>query len=200
MNSEMQTLRKNRPISTELSPLIYQRWSPRSMTGEALTDEEVTALFEAARLAPSAYNAQPWRFVYAKKGDAHWPDFFDLLVDFNKGWCKNAFMLVIFVSRKTFEHNNKPSATHSFDCGAAWMSMALEGARRNIVVHGMSGFDFDRAAKMLDLAENYQVEAMAAIGRRGAKELLPNELQEKETPSGRRPLSEIVFAGRFIGA
>ncbi len=69
---------------------ILNRWSPRSLTGEELTDEVLMSLFEAARWAPSSYNNQPWRFIYAKRNKEHWNRFFNLLVEGNKVWAKNA--------------------------------------------------------------------------------------------------------------
>ena len=41
-------------------------------------------LFEAARWAPSSFNTQQWRALYARRGTEHWQTFFDLLVDANK--------------------------------------------------------------------------------------------------------------------
>jgi hypothetical protein len=51
----------------KINPLILNRWSPRSMTGEELKDEELLSLFEAARWAPSSGNGQPWRIIYANR-------------------------------------------------------------------------------------------------------------------------------------
>ncbi|MCB1215573.1 MAG: nitroreductase family protein, partial [Deltaproteobacteria bacterium] len=45
----------------DIAPIFYERWSPRSMSGELLDKEELMSLFEAARWAPSSYNNQPWR-------------------------------------------------------------------------------------------------------------------------------------------
>jgi nitroreductase len=163
------------------------------MTAEPLSQEEISSLFEAARYAPSAYNGQPWRFIYATPNDPSWQDFFHLLVQFNQSWCKNASMLVIICSRKDHEHNNKPSRTHSFDTGAAWMAMALEGSRRGLVVHGLEGFSYEKAYTVARVPSDFQIEAMVAVGKRAAKEALAAPLQEKETPSKRRPLSEILF-------
>ena len=84
-------------------------------------------LFEAARWAPSSFNTQQWRALYARRGTEHWQTFFDLLVDANKAWAKNAAVLVVFISRKLFGHDNEPSVTHSYDCGAAWENFALQG-------------------------------------------------------------------------
>ena len=103
-----------------IEPLLIDRWSPRAMSGEEISREELMRLFEAARWAPSSFNTQQWRALYALRGAAHWQTFYDLLVDANKAWAKNAAALVVFISRKTFDHNDEPSVTHSYDCGAAW--------------------------------------------------------------------------------
>ncbi len=193
-HSEVKNIRKG---DYPINPLILDRWSPRSMTGEEMTDQELMTLFEAARWAPSSYNAQPWRFLYAKKNSPSWSLFFNLLVEGNQGWNKNAAVLLLIVSAKNFEKNNKPSHTHSFDTGAAWMALALEGSSRGLVVHGMEGFDYEKARKDLGIPDDYQVEAMAAIGKRAPPSKLPPELQEREKPSIRKPLSEIAIEGKF---
>ena len=110
---------------------------------------------------------------------------------------KNAAALILVISRETFEHNNKPSVTHSFDAGAAWMSLALEGTYRGYVVHGMQGFDYQKAKELLRIPEPYAVEAMIAIGKPAQKSALSNELQKIEVPSTRKPLQEIIHLGAF---
>lgn len=177
--------------------LFLDRWSPRAMSAEAVSEQELMALFEAARWAPSAYNNQPWRFLYAHRDSEHWPLFFDLLVEPNKVWCVNAGALIVIISKSTFDHNGKPSLTHTFDCGAAWGSMALQGALKGLVVHGMQGFDYNRARTVLNVPDEYCVEAMAAVGRPGAAENLPEELRAREFPSDRKKLTETVREGRF---
>ena len=97
-----------------------------------------------------------------------------------------------------FERNNKPARTHSFDAGAAWLSLALEGTARGYVVHGMEGFDYDKARKVLDIPADYQVEAMVAIGKRASKEKLPEDLQKREIPGPRKLLNEIICEGKYF--
>lgn len=190
-------VRRARKPGHKIHPIILGRWSPRAMTGEGLSDEELMPLFEAARWAPSSYNGQPWRFIYARRDTEHWDRLYNLLAEGNKLWARNAAVLVVVVSRKRFEHNEKPAKTHSFDTGAAWENLALEGMRRGLVVHGMQGFDYEKAREVLGIPEAFEVEAMIAIGERGRKEGLPKDLQEIEAPSDRKPLSAIVFEGRF---
>lgn len=190
---------KVRKAHYPITPLILNRWSPRAMNGEPLSDEELFPLLEAAHWAPSSYNNQPWRFLYAKRETPEWSLFFDPLIDFNKLWVKNAAVLIAAVSRNHFLHNEKPCRTHSFDTGCAWGYLALEGSRRGLVVHGMEGFDWDLLAKNLKLdakgSGRYSVEAMIAVGKPGTIQTLPKEIQEKEVISTRRAFSEIAYPG-----
>jgi nitroreductase len=180
-----------------IDKLFMNRWSPRAMSGEEINDEELMTLFEAARWAPSSYNNQPWRFVYSKKNTRHFEQMYDFLIEFNQKWCEKASALVVVISRKTFEKNDKPSKTHSYDTGAAWQNLALQGSLMGLVVHGMEGFDYSKAKKMCQIPENYEVEAMIAIGKKGDVSKLPQEIQEKEFPSDRKPIESIVMEGLF---
>ena len=181
-----------------IEDLLLSRWSPRAMSGEALSQKELMTLFEAARWAPSSYNSQPWRFVYAEKDSEHWSTFFNFLVEFNQSWCKNAAALIVIISKKTFDFNGEFSRTHSFDTGASWENLALQGHAMGLVVHGMSGFDYDAVRTHFNLSDEYAVEAMVAVGKPGDVKRLPEALQEKEEESDRRPIDEIVFNGDFI--
>jgi len=188
---------KARASEYPVNDFIKGRWSPRAMTGEAITKNELFSLFEAARWASSAYNEQPWRMLYAMRGSAEWPLFFNLMVEFNQSWAKDAGALVLFLSRKVSSHNGSPLATHSFDCGSAWGNFALQGTSQNFVVHGMEGFDYERAKKDLGIPEFMQVEAMAAVGKPAPAEKLPPALKEKEVVSSRKPLEKTVAAGKW---
>ncbi len=180
-----------------IHPLILNRWSPRAMSGEPIKESELMSLFEAARWAPSSYNNQPWRILYAKKETSHWMRFFDLLVDFNKSWCDKAAVLGLIVAEKIFEKTKKPSITHSFDTGAAWENLCLEGTSRNLVVHGLQGFDYQKAKTALKIPDEYEVLAMFAVGKPAPRESLSAELQAKESPSDRKKVSEFAFEGMF---
>ena len=183
----------DQPVET----LLYHRWSPRAMSGQTLPKAELMRLFEAARWAPSSFNEQPWRFVYAERNGEHWPHFLDLLSEGNRRWAGAAAMLVVVVSRTTFERNGNPSRTHSYDTGAAWQNLALQGCRMGLVVHGMAGFDYERSRDVLEVPEGFSVEAMIAVGRPAPVEALPEALREREVPSGRKPVAEIAYSGVF---
>lgn len=179
-----------------IDPLFLDRWSPRAMSGEAISDEELMTLLEAARWAPSSGNGQPWRMLYAKRDTPHWEPFFSLLAEGNQVWVVRAAVLIAFVSERT-DDKGRPRRTHSFDTGAAWENLALQGARMGLVIHAMAGLDYEKAHVVFRLPERFAVEAMVAVGRPGDISLLSENLQEREKPNSRRPLSETVFEGAF---
>ena len=181
----------------EIDRLFVDRWSPRAMSGAELSDNELLLLFEAARWAPSSYNNQPWRFLYARRATPHWPVFFDLLVPGNQTWAQHAAVLILIVSKTTMDRNGQPSRTHAFDTGAAWQNLALQGWLKSLVVHGMEGFDYDKAVQVLAIPDGYQVAVMVAVGKPGQQDDLPARLQEREVPSPRKNLLEIAWEGPF---
>ncbi len=185
-----------RKLENDVHEIFISRWSPRAMSGEEIDEATLKTLFEAARWAPSSNNNQPWRFIYARRNTPHWDTFFNLLAEGNQIWAKNAAVLIVVISKTTFD-SGKPARTHTYDAGAAWVSLALQGSLKNLVVHGMQGFDYDRAKKELQVPDDYSVEAMIAIGRHGKKEDLPDYQQEREFPSSRKSIAEIAMEGIF---
>lgn len=180
-------------------PLLVERWSPRAFDGSSLPDEDVQVIFEGAALAPSAFNVQPWRFLYSRRGDANWDRFLSLLIPFNASWAKDAGLLVFVVSQTTSFDGEKhvPLYSHSFDAGAAWAQLALQATALGYHAHGMTGIEFDKARAELGLPDGYRLEAAVAVGRKASADVLPEGLRDKEVPSGRRPVADTAFAGNF---
>ena len=176
---------------------FLRRWSPRAMSGQPLTRDELFRLLEAAHWAPSSGNNQPWRFFYALAGTLHFDRFHNLLVDGNKPWCKQAGALLVVASRKVRGDKGQPARTHSFDTGAAWMSFALQAMEQNLVAHGMEGFDYDRAHSELEMPDDVAVEMMIAVGHPGKVEDLPEPYRAREKPSERVPVATVAFEGKF---
>ena len=184
-----------RTAEFDIDDLFLNRWSPRAMSGEEITEEQLMTLFEAARWAPSSGNTQPWRFIYALKSDPEYQQLFNLLDEGNQEWCKNASALVLTISyHKDRWGDNK---THSFDAGAAWENFALQGSLMGLVVHGMGGLDRQRAKEEYQIPEDYTVEMMIAVGLPGDKSVLSEKNADRENPSPREPLEKFVFKGVF---
>lgn len=196
------TSANQRTAAHPIDPLFLERWSPRAYDGSAIADEEVMSLLEAARWAPSSYNAQPWRILYARRDTPAWATFLGLLIPFNASWAERASVLFVIASDTLMtgpDGIERPSHSHSFDAGAAWAQLALQATRLGLQAHGMVGLDIPRAQTELNLPERYRIEAAVAVGRRGDKSLLPAQLQEREQPSDRNPVESFAFEGGWPG-
>jgi nitroreductase len=182
-----------------IEPIFLERWSPRAFTPDEISEAELHSIFEAARWAPSCYNSQPWRFVYARRGTAHWDKLLSLLIAFNQSWAKSASALVFAVSSETMPGKDGPvpSPSHAFDTGAAWGYLALQATVMGWHAHAMAGIEWDRVNEVLNVPPGHQVQAAIAIGKKGPASLLPEALQAREVPSPRKKQAEFLFEGGF---
>ncbi|MBV4533454.1 nitroreductase family protein [Pseudomonas sp. SWRI107] len=180
---------------------FINRWSPRAFSAEPISQETLLSFLEAARWAPSAYNSQPWRFLYARRDTPSWERYLAILNEFNRSWAQHASALVLVISKTTFaapgSTEEKPAPSHTFDTGSAWGHMALQASISGWHTHGMAGFDQALARSELKIPTGYELHAMIAIGKLGDKATLAEGLQAREVPSPRRPLSELAAEGEF---
>ena len=61
----------------------------------------------------------------------------------------------------------------------------------------LQGFDPQQARVDLAVPDDYAVCAMFAVGRPGDPDHLPAEMRERERPSPRKPVREIIREGKF---
>jgi nitroreductase len=190
---------EGRTAAHPIEPLFIERWSPRAFTGEAMDQATLLSILEAARWAPSSYNSQPWRYVYAHRDTPAWDRLFGLLIEANQAWSKGAAVLMVAFSKTTMSPRGQPvpSYSHSFDAGAAWQNIALQATALGWHAHGMVGMDMPRAVTELGVPEGFHVEAAIAIGRRGDPSVLPERYQAMEKPNDRNPVESFAFEGMF---
>lgn len=194
---EAEILEAREPATDRVDPRFIERWSPRAFWDQPVPDEDLEAVFEAARWAPSSYNEQPWRFVYATSQEDR-ERFLEAILPGNRAWAQDAPVLVYVVAKTTFEHDGKPNGHAWFDTGAAWMSLALQARQLGLHTHAMGGIEPTKAAEIIDLPDDHEVVCALAIGYRAPLETLPDELAAEETePSDRQAVETIVHEGRF---
>ncbi len=186
-----------------VEPMFINRWSPRAFSDAEISEPELLALLEAARWAPSSYNVQPWRFIYALRNGEGWSGLLDSLLPFNAAWAQRASALLLIASYELVTPPGataaSPSLAHSFDAGAAWMQFALAAELAGWSTHAMGGFDRTKAAAAVALPPDFSLHCVIALGQRGNPATLPEALQARESPTPRRPLAETAFRARFPG-
>jgi len=189
-----------RKAAHPIDPVFTKRWSPRAFDATPMPREDVLTMIEAARWAPSAYNIQPWRFVYIGREDERWDDYVNVLNPFNASWGKDASALIFLASDTLVDQEDgepRPSGYHSFDTGAAWAQLSLQAAMMGYSAHAVAGVLFDEAKALMNMPERFKLEIAIIVGKRADPAKLPQDLQQREHPSNRLDLDEISFNGQF---
>ena len=185
--------------SVAIADVIARRWSPRAIDPDKpVSREQLTALLEAARWAPSCFGDEPWRYlVWDRFADAAgWQQAFACLAEGNQIWVKNAPVLLLSVATPNFGHNGQPNRWAQHDTGAASENLCLQATALGLVAHQMGGFDPDKAKATFNIPADHACMAMIAVGHPGAVEHLPEAVRGKEQAARqRKPLAQIAFAG-----
>ncbi len=188
-------LPNSRTPEFDMDSMFIDRWSPRSLDATPLSEEQIAALFEAARWSPSCYNEQPWLFLYATEAEAR-ARFASALVERNQRWAGQAPLLIFVVTRLHFVGTGQPNRHAGFDAGAAWMALALQARKLGLYAHAMAGFSRQKAFEILGISpDDYDIMAAVAVGRRGPADRLPEELAVIEKPNDRKPSAEVARKG-----
>ena len=175
--------------------IIQHRWSPYRFTDRRISDEDLHALFEAARWAPSSYNEQPWRYIIARKDQSdEFNTMLSCLEDSNQDWAQHSSVLVLAFARMTFERNGKMNKAAFHDLGAAASFISFEATSRGIAVHQMIGLLPDAVKNKFKVPKEYEVLTALAIGYADFSPKTDNAYAERDnTTRSRKKISEFVF-------
>jgi nitroreductase len=192
-------MEKPAPVQYPINELIARRWSPLAFADRPVNETTLRQLFEAARWAPSCFNAQPWFYLVARREN---PDAFQkmlaCLVEGNQVWAKAAPVLMISGARLNFRQNGKPNRHAFHDVGAASAMLCIQATTLGLAVHQMGGFDVDAARRTYSIPADCEAVAAIAVGYAGDPGALPEKLREREVaPRARLPLTDMVFAGTW---
>lgn len=192
-------MEKPAPADHEILDLLRRRWSPHAFDPRPVEADKLHRVFEAARWAMSSYNGQPWSYIVAtKEQPAEWQRLFDCLVEGNRAWAHTAPVLMISVAALKFEHNGKPNRLAGHDVGAASAMMTIQAMGEGLFVHQMAGFEADRARETFQIPADHEPMAAIALGYPGDVNVLSENLKQRTLgPRVRKPLSQIVFGGKW---
>lgn len=188
--------------SVAINDLSARRWSPRAFdVKRSVGKEQIAALIEAARWAPSCFGAEPWRFLMWNRAvDAQqWQKAFDCLSDNNKKWVKNVPLLFLACAGSVFEGNGQPNRWAQYDTGMAGLSLTLEAVAQGLAAHQMGGFDIAKTRAAFAIPDDWMPMAMIAVGYQAAPEVIDDEeTRAKELkPRGRKAIGERFYAGNW---
>lgn len=194
---------KTATTDTPILPLLADRWSPYAFSDRDVADDDLAALLEAARWAPSSYNEQPWRYVLARRSEpAAFADLLSCLVEGNQAWARHAPVLMIGIAVLRFARGGKPNKAAHHDLGLAAGNLTAEATARGLVVHQMIGIVPERVRELYAVPEDAEPLTGLAIGHHtgppDSSSQLPEALLERDRAlRTRRPVAEFVFGGRW---
>lgn len=155
------------PTAYPVQEFIARRWSPYAFDpAREVSTTDLQSLFEAARWTMSSYNSQPWRYIVGVRGRRQeaWEQVFDCLVEGNRGWAKNAPVLVLGLAEHLHPYNQKLNKAALHDLGAASAALTFEATARGLVVHQMVGIHVERVREVFELPETVEPLTALAIG------------------------------------
>ena len=158
-----------------------------------VSDAVLFTLLEAAAWACSSENEQPWRYVYAHRGEAAFAAMVDCLSAGNQVWAQRAAALVLCVAQ-THSAKGRPNRFALHDAGAANVILLLQATELGLSGRQMGGFDHEKTRRALDLPSEVECVVFTALGYPGNPDGLPESLRDQERAArSRKPLREFVF-------
>jgi nitroreductase len=149
----------------EIHKILQKRFSPNHFLNKPIENKHLDLIFEAGRWAPSCFNEQPWRFLYAHN---HQTEKFNAIVsclaEKNQEWAKNAPLLIIAFAKKNFAHNNKPNKWAWYDTGQSVAYMTIQAMEFNIYTHQMGGFSKEKIIQTFNISDIYEPTSVIAMG------------------------------------
>ncbi len=190
----------DKPANTTypIHELIKKRRSPRAFAERPVEHGKLLSLFEAARWAPSALNAQPWSFILATKEDLEgFNRLLECLPEKNQRWAHAAPVLILSVAH-LYLQTGKPDRLAFYGVGLAVENLVIQATALGLYVHQAVGINKEAVEKAFNIPEGYEPVDMIAVGYLGDPKSLPDDLQEQErAPRERKPLEQFVFSERW---
>jgi nitroreductase len=176
---------------------IEARRAYRALGPVDVSDEVVTELAETARLAPSCFNNQPWRFVFVREAS----QMAKMREAMSKGneWTFRASMYVAVFARKEDDCVIKDREYYLFDTGIAVGHMVLRATEIGLVAHPIAGYSPAKVREALGIPAEYQVITIINFGRKvgDTSGLSEGQLEAEAKRPEREPVGKFAFMERF---
>ena len=177
-----------------------RRWSPVRFDRDADVDpEDLVAVLEAARWAPSTFGEQPWRFLVARRDDP-WRGDVERSLKPGNAWARAAGVLIVGLTKTTFDLDGRTNQHARHDLGLALAGIVSEAMARGLVTHAMAGFDPDAVRTAFDVPEGFDLVWITALGHHDPELDDPDLAERERRPRRRRALDDLVFGARFGAA
>jgi nitroreductase len=179
---------------SDIHPLLRKRWSPKRFHSNPIPDADLKLMFEAARWSPSSFNEQPWRFILTRKGTEAFDRLSNCLSTGNQQWAPHAPVMILALSKPTFNHKGRDNRHSRYDLGQAIAHLTFQATELGYQVHQMAGFSVSQAEEAFDIPKAYEAVTVFTIGRQREDTPGADDVPERDkSKRSRLSLDEVVF-------
>jgi len=168
----------------DVAEAIKKRRSVRSYKPDLIPEESLKKILEAARLAPSAHNAQEWKFIVVKDTQKK-----KKLAEaaLNQDFIAEAPVVIAAVSLNPEAQSTSDVPAYAVDLAIAVDHMTLQAVEENLGSCWIGAFDQEKVREILEIPENYKVVILLPLG-------FP---ADRAGPKIRKTIEEIVSFEKF---
>lgn len=171
---------------------IQDRRARRAYAEGSVERPVLERVLEAATLAPSCSNKQPWRFLVCNED----PALEQAREALNGGnyWARRAPVLVVVTTRDDLDCRLDDDRNYAqFDTGMAVMGLLLQATREGLYGHPMAGWSPEKIREAFNIESDTRVIALIALGYPGdTGHLNEKHLESESSDRDRKPLTEVV--------
>ena len=171
---------------------ISRRRAKRALSEKRIPEEVRDRLLEAATLAPSCFNNQPWRFLVLDDSKA-----LEMARPFLAGgnyWAERSPLIIGVVTRKELDCELDGGREYAFfDCGLAVQNLILQATAEGLIAHPIAGFRAPEMRAAFGIDESLVLLTLVIIGFPGTMDHLSEKhLEAEKSPRDRKAISEVV--------
>jgi len=171
---------------------IDSRRALRALDTAPIPKETLERLVEAAHLAPSCMNAQPWRIITVI--DSERLEVLKAALSPGNYWAKRAPAIAAFVTSLDWDARLDGGRDYAlFDLGMAAMAYQLQAVEEGLIAHPIASFNSASAKIALGIPETAVLETLIVVGFPGDPSSLGEKHRILETsPRERKALNEVA--------
>jgi nitroreductase len=182
----------------DLFEVMNRRRAYRSLEPVQITEEIVQALGESARIAPSCFNNQPWRYVFVY-AEERLKEMFGALSRGNQ-WAEQASLIIAVFSEPDLDCRIQGRDYFLYDTGTATGFLMLKATELGLVAHPIAGFEEPKVKDILHIPEHMTVITLIIVGKHAAtiNPLLSekNVAREKQRPE-RIEIEDFIYRNSY---
>lgn len=162
--------------------IFSERFSCRKYNGKPVEHDTILRVLEAARIAPSAVNRQPWTFLVVDQE----PGIKAIFDSYNRDWIQTArSFIIVFGHHDAAWHRSFDNKDHTdIDAAIAIEHICLAAVEEGLATCWVCNFDPKVIREAFTPSDNAEPIAIIPIGRPAEDVIVPEKV--------RKPIDEIV--------